>query len=385
MFKLVIFGLLVKLWYNFKDIEGGDNLVKFIHTADIHLGLQFNNVSFNKEKAFARRREIWQTFQKIIKKSIDEKVDFLLIAGDLFEWNYFTLGDIKRLRDSLSICKDVNVIISAGNHDYIDQNSLYNKVEWSENVTIFNNNLDKKFFKDLNTVVYGYSWDRIEIKESEILNSFIREEEMKEILIIHGDISSKSNYLPLDLNILKDLDMDYIALGHIHKHEFFTNSIAYSGSPEPLDFSETGDKGIITGEINKTGTKTEFVPLSKRQFHIKDINLNNEMGYGEITDKIKSIKSGIIESDFYRINLNGYIDSDLDLRSLVIDLEDCFYHIEIIDKTEPDFDIKALEESNVDNIVGQFIKTMKKEESDNPLFKDSLHYGLSALLKGRVL
>lgn len=360
-------------------------MIKFIHTADIHLGLQFNNVSFDQEKAMARRREIWSTFERIVEKSIDDDIDFLFIAGDLFESSYFTLGDMKRVRDTLATCNGVNVIISAGNHDYIDEKSLYNKVEWSSNVTIFNWGLEEKHFKELNTIVYGYSWDRIEIRESLILDNLTRDHNMNEILMLHGDIGSSSNYMPLDIKKLRDLNMDYIALGHIHKPNFFTEKIAYSGCPEPLDFGEIGDRGIIIGTINEGVTKTELLPFSKRRFFRSDINLDNKMGYLDIINNIKAINIGDRKLDFYRVTLQGYIDNDLNLTSLVHDLESFFYHIEIIDNTEPDFDLEALESANKDNIIGQFISTMKSKGLENHTVKDSLHYGLSALLKGRVL
>lgn len=360
-------------------------MIKFIHTADIHLGLQFNNVSFDKDKAVSRRSELWSTFERIVRKSKDDNVDFLFIAGDLFEESYFTLGDIKRVRDTFVKCPNVNIIISAGNHDFIDEKSLYNKVEWSPNVTIFKNNLEKKIFKELNTIVYGYSWDRIEIRENLLLDNLTREKNINEILILHGDIGNKSNYLPLDLKRLKSLNMDYVALGHIHKPNFFTEKIAYSGSPEPLDFGETEDRGIIIGTIDNGETKTEFVPFSKRRFYKIDLGLNNEMGYLDIINKIKEIDSGDKNLDFYRVNLQGYIDNDLNLTNIADDLNNFFYHIEIIDNTEPDFDFEALENMNKDNIIGQFISTMKAKGLENPTVKDSLHYGLSALLKGRVL
>ena len=360
-------------------------MIKFIHTADIHLGLQFNNVSFDKEKAISRRREIWSTFERIVEKSIHDSMDFLLISGDLFEESYFTLGDIKRVRDTLATCNGVNVIISAGNHDFIDEKSLYNKVQWSSNVTIFNRELDSKYFKELNTIVYGYSWDRIEIRESLLLDNLKRNKNMNEILMLHGDVGINSNYMPIDLNKIIDLDMDYIALGHIHKPNFFTGKIAYSGCPEPLDFGELGDRGIIIGSINKGETKAELLPFSKRRFFRTNINLDNKMGYLDIINKIKEINIGEYNTDFYRINLLGYIDSDLDLTHISNDLENFFYHIEIKDNTEPDFDLDALEVSNKDNIIGQFICSMRSKGLENPIIKDSLHYGLSALLKGRVL
>lgn len=361
-------------------------MIKFIHTADIHLGLQFNNVSFHKEKAIARRREIWETFERIVKKSNDENMDFLFVAGDLYEEKYFTLGDMKKVRDILAKCPSVNVIIVAGNHDFIDNNSLYNKVEWTSNVTIFKNDgLDKLEFEELNTVVYGYSWDRIELRENQLLEDFQKKENMNNILIIHGDIKSDSNYLPLDLKVLNELNMDYIALGHIHKPNIFNDKIAYCGSPEPLDFGELGDRGIIVGKISNGETQIEFLPFSKRRFFKATLKLNGDMGYYDVLDKIKELDLGIKDIDFYRVYLEGYIENELDLTNIIEDLQDEYYHLEIVDNTERDFDLETLEIANKDNIIGQFIAAMKIKGLGNELIKDSLHLGLAALLKGRVL
>ena len=65
--------------------------MRFIHTGDLHLGLQFKDVNFSREKARERRLELWDTFERIMEKAIGDKVDFLFIAGDLFEERYFTL------------------------------------------------------------------------------------------------------------------------------------------------------------------------------------------------------------------------------------------------------------------------------------------------------
>lgn len=362
-------------------------MIRFIHTGDIHLGLQFNNVSFNQELAKERRRELWSTFEGMVNHAVKEDLNFLLLAGDIFETEYFTLGDIKRLRDILKEARNVNVVISAGNHDYINDRSLYGRVEWSPNVHIFTGKgIGKKEFAHLNTIVYGYSWDRIEIKDNSLFDDFISQDtNSNKILLIHGDLAGTSNYLPLDLNLLKSLDMDYIALGHIHKPQIISNKIAYCGCLEPLDFGETGHRGFIQGSISNKVSKIEFIPFSKRIFLNLDLKINENMGYLDIVRAIKEINVGSKESDFYRVKLKGYIQNDLDLDGLIKDLKENFYYIEIINETIPDYDLEALERDFRENIIGQFINEMKKKGLDNELAKDALYYGLEALLKGRVV
>ena len=59
------------------------------------------------------------------------------------------------------------------------------------------------------------------------------------------------------------------------------------------------------------------------------------------------------------------------------------YHIEIINNTIPDYDLDLLEKSNEENIIGQFIKSMKTKNLEDEINKDALYYGLDVLLKDR--
>lgn len=361
-------------------------MIKFIHTGDLHLGLKFKNVSFHRDKAIERRRELWSTFERIIKYSIDEKMDFLFIAGDLFEEAYFTIGDITRVRDSFRNAEDVKIIIAAGNHDYKGRKSLYNRIEWTDNVTIFNENgIQRKDFPELNTSIYGYSWDSMEINQHELfrgLNDSI-DEDRNNILVLHGDLGDKSNYLPLNIKELKELKMDYIALGHIHKPEIIEKNIAYCGCPEPLDFGEIGERGIIKGKIKDKKLEIKLMPFSKRTFHEVEISLNEEMGYPDILKEIQNIKIGNKKMDFYRLILQGFIQKDISIKDIEKDLYSEFYHIEIKDNTILDYDLERLEMDNRDNIIGAFINSMKEKNLTNPIIKDALYLGLEALLKER--
>ncbi len=360
-------------------------MIKFVHTADLHLGLQFNKVSFDKDKAYNRRSELWSTFQRIVDYSVKICADFLFISGDLFEADYFTLGDIKRVRDILETANDVNVLISAGNHDLLNVKSLYKRIEWSDNVTIFNTiGLEYKDFPHLNTRVYGYSWDKPELNENDLFKENLDlDKNINNILIIHGDIGKESKYLPMEIDQLKKLNMDYIALGHIHKPNIYNSNIAYCGCPEPLNFGETGPRGIIKGIINDGKTEIEFMPFSKRTFYEITIELNENMGHLDIVNEIKEVNIGNPSMDFYRIKLKGYIQRDIDINNFKTDLDDVFYHLELIDETTPDYDLDELEDSNRENIIGLYIKNMKEKNLDDDTIRDALYLGLDALMKVR--
>lgn len=360
-------------------------MVSFLHTGDIHLGLQFKNLKLNKESSIQRRIELWETFERMIDYSIENKLDFIFLVGDIFEDKYFTLGDIRRLRDILSKAREVNILIAAGNHDYIHRNSLYKSVEWSENVYIFGNEeIELKEFKELDTAIYGYSWDRTHIDNDNIFDNLEFNSNMKnKILLIHGDVNSNSKYLPLNLNKLREYNLDYIALGHIHKPEKFSGNIAYPGCPEPFDFGEAGDRGFIRGRIEGT-TDINFIPFSKRKFIIEKLTINEELNHLEIINEFDNLSIGNKNMDYFRIELDGYIENNIQKEELFEAIKNKFYYLEIIDNTIPDYDLEYLEKTYENNLIGSFIREMKEKDLDNQINKKALYYGLEVLLKERV-
>lgn len=361
-------------------------MISFIHTGDLHLGLQFKSMKLDSSK---RRLELWDTFERIVNTAIEKKVDFLFIAGDLFEESYFTYKDIKRVHNILSKAEDVKILIVAGNHDTLNRNSLYNLVQWPENVTLFSSvGIEKKEFEDKNTVVYGYSWDSGE-NDKDLFKDFEGIDITKtNILIIHGDaISKDTKYLPLDIYRIQRLGFDYIALGHIHKPEIISDRAAYCGSPEPLDFGETGQHGIIMGTIDNKNTSIEFVPFSRRIFLDITVNLDESMGYMDILDRIKNCDNeDRLKKNFYRITLQGKISPEVELvtTDIVKALSNEFYYLEIIDKTQIDYDLDALESENRDNIIGCFIREMRTRDLNDEINRQALYLGLDVLMKGKV-
>ena len=365
-------------------------MIKCIHTGDLHLGSQFRNTSFDGIHAKQRRLEIWETFEKIVDRTVENNVDFLFIAGDLYEEKYFTIGDIKRVRDKLKEAKNVNIIISTGNHDPIGENSLYRKIDWPKNVYIFDGKgISSIEFKKENTVVWGYSWDKKEENEDLLSQIKIEQNEKINILLIHGDVLNKNSvYLPINKQLLESKGFDYIALGHIHKPQFITDKICYCGSPEPLDFGETGIHGIIEGTIEKESVTMSLLPFSKRYFIIKEINITEIMTYNDILNKIKeSDKFFMRKSNLYRIVLKGIKDRDINLN--IEDLEEIlsneFYYVELIDETIPDYDLEKLRAENENNIIGLFIEEMSKRDLEDEVNKNALYIGLETLFKEKVI
>ena len=194
----------------------------------------------------------------------------------------------------------------------------------------------------------------------------------------HGGDAS---HLPLNFNSLELSPFSYIALGHIHKPQVISeDKIAYCGSPEPLDLTETGVHGYFTGEIHPEThklTHLEFVPAATLQYLPLAVKVSRETTNMELADRIMAEIRKRGEENIYRFRLKGMRDPDIefDLSSL----EAQFRIAEIIDDTEPDYDFSALFAEHSSDMIGFFIQALQKEDM-SPVEKKALYYGVNALL-----
>lgn len=357
-------------------------MISFIHSGDIHLGIAFKTASFGNNKGEERRIELWNSFHRLIDYAIEEKNDLIILAGDLFEEDMFTIRDINKLKDILSIAKDQRIVIIAGNHDKLNSKSMYNRVKWPENTLILKEKgINKVEFDDIKITLYGYSWTNTNEDIKDLLTKIVKNPNHHNILVLHADTSDNKDYMPLNLNQLKALDMDYIALGHIHKPQFLEENIAYCGSLEPLDFGETGKRGFIEGKLNKTNSFT-FKSFSKREFYIKELEIFEDMTLNEIIGEIKELTEGDYKKNFYRVTLKGTMPFYIDLEDLESGLKEEFYHIELIDKSKRDFDVEKIKKENGNNIISKYIDSFDEKELEDEIIKDAFYIGLYALLEG---
>ena len=105
--------------------------MRFIHMADEHLGSVPD--SGCPWSAF-RENEIWETFVRVIDQIREEKIELLLIAGDLFHRQPL-MRELKEVNYLFSTLKKTKVVFIIGNHDYLKVDSYYLDFPWRENVT----------------------------------------------------------------------------------------------------------------------------------------------------------------------------------------------------------------------------------------------------------
>ena len=323
--------------------------IKILHSADIHFDTPFSGMT--PKEALKSKEELKQVFEKIIKMTLENEIDILLIAGDIFDnlsVNKTTLYFIKNCFENIS---KVKVFISPGNHDPFNEKSFYNIVDWPDNVHIFKGNMESVTLEDLNTVVWGAGFNTSHVNKS-LLKEVERVDRYNNIMVLHGEITTTkdgNDYNPITEEDIARSNMDYIALGHRHKFsevkKIENTYYSYSGCPQGRGFDELEDKGIILIELKERFVESKFIRTSIRNYYEKEINIQGCFGYSEVKNKIiNEILSYDRKNNFYRIILKGEVCEDFTLNEefLQESLKDEFHFVKVIDKSEIKLDMNEL-------------------------------------------
>ena len=351
--------------------------MKFIHIADIHLGAVPDS---NQPWGALREKEIWSSFQNIINVCNEEKVDLLLIAGDLFHRQPL-VRELKEVNYCFSKLETAKVMLMAGNHDYIAARSYYQEFTWDDKVHMFiNDEMESVDYPELGVTVYGFSYHSRDISEALYDNVKPNQNNQVNILLAHG---GDEKDIPMNRKKLVDSGFDYIALGHIHKPEIISEKIAYSGSLEPLDKNETGERGYILGEISteeqgRTKTTIRFVPSSVREYKRVNLSVNQDSTNGSLQDQARELIRRMGEKHIYSFCIQGIRDEMLHFDKEAI--KNLGNILEITDESVPDYDFNALFRENSDNMIGLFIQKIQENAKQDAIAKKALYYGIEALL-----
>lgn len=330
--------------------------MKFLHLADVHLGVcPLAGEAYTKK----REREIWNSFEDVISRCEEEKIDLLLIAGDLFHRQPLKreLADVNFLFSKLS---HTRVVLIAGNHDYIRSDSWYTRYEWAKNVyPLFSDELAYVDFPDLGCAVYGLSYYAREIKEPLYDQAKALNLEPFEILLAHG---GDATHIPINWSALSRTAFDYVALGHIHMPGTLVPDFAqYAGSLEPTDVGDLGEHGYILGEVSDGRVRTQFVSAATRSYIPLDLVLSDGMGFVQIREELAKKIEVLGKENLFKLRLTGQRMPQLQIRKEEIDVYGNLVTFE--DASKPARDFQKLYGVNKDNILGKVLRRMKEENA----------------------
>ena len=359
--------------------------MKFVHIADMHFDAPFAVLNSRNKLGEKRRLEQREVFRKIINYIKENSIEYLFIAGDLYEHEYIRKTTAEYINNLFKEIPNTKIYISPGNHDPYINNSIYKNFNWNDNVHIFRGKLE--VVKENNCNIYGFGFNDFYCKNSIVDEIKIENKEQINILVAHGSLNGgileNMEYNPMNRNKLKELGFDYVALGHIHKLDYNTEEeqrIVYPGSTISLGFDELGKHGMIVGELNKENIMLEFIPMDNKEFKEIELDISDINSEEELIEKINNLI--LEENTYYKIILNGDKNFEINIYNLFkFILNENI--IKIKNKTKLKIDLEKISKNN--NLKGLFVKEildeLNKENSNKELLENVLELGLDVIDK----
>ena len=262
------------------------NEIRFIHTADLHLGTPFTGISkFSPEFGKILADATYQAFEEIVSLAIREQVSFLVISGDIYDSEERRIYGQLVVRKQLQRLSDAGIraYIVFGNHDPLNGWSAH--ISWPEGVHVMPGDAPEVAYfpsdDDRRAAIVGMSFARKAISEN-LAAQFPQKGRDWPVTIglLHctaGAGNGHEPYAPCSVQDLAASGYDYWALGHIHTPVVLRENqpaIIYSGNPQGRDFGECGPRGCYLVTLSGSGTGVhEFIETCQIRWEEHEISI----------------------------------------------------------------------------------------------------------------
>lgn len=226
--------------------------MKFIHAADIHLDSPLNGLSaYPDAPAEQLRSATRDAFTALVDRAIEEDVDFMVIAGDLYDgsWRDYNTG--------IFFCKEmgrlkragVRVFLLFGNHDA--ESEMTRKLDLPDNVQCFSANKAETLRVDgLAVALHGQSFKQKETTANLVTGYPTAIPDHFNIGVLHTALegyAAHANYAPCTVDELHAKGYQYWALGHVHEFAQWSGSstIVFPGNLQGRNIRECGRRGAV--------------------------------------------------------------------------------------------------------------------------------------------
>lgn len=361
---------------------------KFIHCADLHLGSPYEGIhECNPLIAEFLRNATFVSYENIIDLSIQEKVDFIIIAGDIYDSADRNLRAQYRFNQILKRATEsgIQCFLTHGNHDPLS--SWESNLKIPQNVYRFNGDIVEKATatrkNEILANIYGISYPQREVRSNlACLFPQKKNDEPFSIGVLHcnvGGIKEHGNYAPCTFDDLLKCSMEYWALGHIHTRRMLRENdpcIIYPGNIQGRSIRETGEKGCYLIQVDEHKNITaDFFPTDKVRWFVQEINISDLYSKDDLIDTLLKQKEDLRSksdgrSAVIRFYLNGRSRLNKDIRdtetrseiiNILRDGEDDrrqFAWVEsILVNTRPLIDVSS--RRKIDDFVGEFLRIVE--------------------------
>jgi DNA repair protein SbcD/Mre11 len=258
-----------------------------------------------------------QAFTRIVDMAIDEQVDALLIAGDLYDREQTSMKTARFIAQAYKRLTDagIRVFVIRGNHDSLSK--IMRELTLPEGVTVFGGKPGVELIERAGApaiAVHGLSFREPEAPESLLPKYRPPVADAVNIGLMHTSLGGSPGhdvYAPVSLADLDASGFRYWALGHIHKRSVFTGraTVVMPGMPQGRDIGEAGLKSVTLVTVDDGGgIGLEERVTSQAVFMPQEIDLSGETDWARLArhvgDKARTAAARDIET-ILRIGLTG--------------------------------------------------------------------------------
>ena len=363
--------------------------VRLLHTADIHLDVVFNH---SPGKGDFYRERIRQAFSRVIDLAREDH-DLLIVAGDLFDNNRPYAATVGFARSELERA-GIPVCLLAGNHDHLDEQSVYNQTAWPANVHVFQARGEQFNLPDQDLVVTGFPL-------SERPGDCIQDDPpaltrpaRHHVAVLHGwvlqpDFEQAKGHLRL--NTLQPKDVDYLALGHLHqaREQRLAVKAWYSGAPEPVQTYQNDYGVALSVELAEAGTNVVQHVVGSLQATKLEINMQG-LDEKALKKQISLLQDANL---ILTVQLTGLRDRcpGLDVDDLQERLQNSFFSLSIRDQTQVSLSLDHIPESDRNPLIKEFTDLIRarldaaQTAEEKIIIRQAYDLGLNELQGRRVV
>ncbi len=279
--------------------------IRFLHAADLHLGALFSGFRKLPQSICEELNASgYAAFRQLVDVAIDEQVDFVILAGDIYDVEdhnikaqVFFQKEMARLAHV-----EIPVFIVHGNHDFLG-GSRY-QLALPENVYTFPAQVESKFLTTrtgATVELLGFSYDKRNISEKMVTHYQKQGHCDYSVGILHGNYGGSTNhhnYAPFTLNELRDRQLGYWALGHIHKSEVLMTDppAVYPGSLFGRSSKESGEKGFYLVKLDGDAVEMDFVSVADILWHKETISFTELIDFQELIATVQERVHHLLEN-----------------------------------------------------------------------------------------
>lgn len=341
--------------------------MKIIHFADLHIGSKFERMPEDIKAEL--NTMLRNALTKIIDFAKANSITTILMSGDIFDKNAVLMSDKKFFYDSIKINPSIDFYYIKGNHDF---SSKYN--DEIKNLHTFDG--IQSYVKD-NVRIIGYE---LMSDNSALYECLPFTTDKFNVMMLHGDIHNSRDKNYIDLKKLANKNINYFALGHIHKREdgFVENAkYAYPGCVMGRGFDETGEKGFLLLDTEKD--TVIFHKISEIDFEHIDIDVSS-LNEASLKARISASLNGEEKRSITEIKLIGKADFLIDEADIARTFENLRRYLVI--KNTSKMALNYVPNENENSLRNMFINKVLEDESlDEDTKEKVISYGLSKLMK----